>query len=168
MSLCNSSNFILTLNLSCYFSYRFGFRCFTDFVLLCLVVFLHFTSGFIAGEKHYIINTTSAQIKREGISNVTSGKIEDKTFHGPNNGIWNYSVAAFNFTSSEAKDIFHEKNKISIRGTNALSVIVQGNFTVGTDLDVSGKNVSFTSNDKQLFWLGGFIRMNKTCCTLGK
>lgn len=129
-------------------------------------MFLHFTSGFIAGEKHYIINTTSAQI--EGISNVRSGKIEDKTFHGPNNGIWNYSVAAFNFTSSEAKDIFHEKNKISIRGTNALSVIVQGNFTVGTDLDVSGKDVSFTSNDKQLFWLGGFIRMNKTCCTLGK
>ena len=168
MSLCNSSNFILTLNLSCYFSYRFGFRCFTDFVLLCLVVFLHFTSGFIAGEQLYIINTTSAQITIEAKSYVMHGKIESRTFHGPNKGIWNYSVAAFNFTSSEAKDIFHEKNKISIRGTNALSVIVQGNFTVGTDLDVSGKNVSFTSNDKQLFWLGGFIRMNKTCCTLGK
>ena len=33
---------------------------------------------------------------------------------------------------------------------------------------MSGQEVNFTSHDKPLFWLGGFVRVNKSCCTLGK
>ncbi|XP_022793690.1 uncharacterized protein LOC111332593 [Stylophora pistillata] len=133
-----------------------------------VLLLLNLGSGFIVGQQTYIINTTSAEMAMEGRSSVTTGTMKTRIFHGPNDGIWNYSVAEFNITNgSMANEIFHKKNKISILGTNALSVIVQGNFTVGTDLDVSGQEVNFTSNDKQLFWLGGFVRMNKTCCTLG-
>ena len=77
-------------------------------------------------------------------------------------------MAFFNLTYSVAIKVFSAGKTVSIRGKHALSVTVQGNFTIGTELDVSGQEVNFTSNDKPLFWLGGFVRVNKTCCTLGK
>ena len=115
------------------------------------------------------INTTAATItdNKDG-RQISTGKIENRTFHGPNNGTWRYFVAAFNLNESAAVDIFSFGKKVSIRGTHALSVTVQGNFTIGTDLDVSGQEVNFISRDKPLFWLGGFVRVNKSCCTLGK
>lgn len=118
---------------------------------------------------NYEIDTTQAKIVIEGRGmNVSQGKIENRTFHGPNNGTWSYSVAAFNLTSDTANEIFSKVNTIYIRGTHALSVTVQGNFTISTELDVSGQEVNFTSGDKPLFLLGGFVRVNKSCCTLGK
>lgn len=103
------------------------------------------------------------------MSSITQGNIKNRTFRGPNKATWNYSVAEFNLSANEANDIFNSQHNISIRGMHALSVTVQGNFTVGSELDVSGKDVdSFTSGDKPLFWLGGFVRLNKSCCTLGK
>ena len=77
-------------------------------------------------------------------------------------------MASFNLSSFKANDIFSSKHHISIRGAHALSVTVQGNFTIGTELDVSGHEVNFTSGDKPLFSLGGFVRVNKSCCTLGE
>lgn len=118
-----------------------------------------------------MIDTTTAEISWVDGSHQQSpfsGKIENRTFHGPNNGTWKYSVAAFNLSAAQANDIFSAKNHIYIRGTHALSVTVQGNFTVNTELDVSGQEVNFTSDDKPLFRLGGFVRVNKSCCTLGK
>lgn len=117
----------------------------------------------------YTIDTTVAEITVDTRGDLKyTGTIENRTFHGPNNGTWSYSVAAFNLTSNEANAIFLSINNISIHGTHALSVTVQGNFTIGTKLDVSGREVNFTLGDKPLFLLGGFVRVNKSCCTLGK
>lgn len=82
--------------------------------------------------------------------------------------MWNYSVATFNLQAGEAQRVFSSGNVVKIYGAHALSVSVNGNFTVATTLDVSGKEVNFTADGKRLFWLGGFVRVNKSCCTLGK
>lgn len=116
---------------------------------------------------HIFINTTEAKITN-GSEVIVYGTIEGKTFSGPNNGEWNYSVATFKLNSSQAQSIFSAENKVSICGTHALSVQVTGSFTVGTDLDVSGKEIDSFGNERQLFWLGGFVRLNKSCCTQGK
>ena len=117
---------------------------------------------------NFIIDTTAATIDEIGQGRISTGIIENRTFHGPNNGTWSYSVASFSLSYSVAKDVFSPGKTVSVRGAHALSVTVQGNFTIGTELDVSGQEVNFTSHDKPLFWLGGFVRVNKSCCTLGK
>lgn len=117
---------------------------------------------------NFIIDTTAATIHEIINGQINTGIVENRTFHGPNNGTWSYSVASFNLTDFVAVDIFSSASNVSIRGAHALSVTVQGNFTVGTELDVSGQEVNFTSRNKPLFWLGGFVRVNKSCCTLGK
>ena len=113
------------------------------------------------------INTTGAKISN-GHEVIVHGTIEGKKFNGPNKGEWDYSVATFKLNSSQAQSIFSAGNKVSIYGTHALSVQVTGDFTVGTDLDVSGKEINSSGTEKQLFWLGGFVRSNKSCCTQGK
>ncbi|XP_015750463.1 PREDICTED: uncharacterized protein LOC107330352 [Acropora digitifera] len=110
------------------------------------------------------IDTTGAKIFN-GSEVIVHGTIKGDTFHGPNNGEWNYSIATFKLNSSQAQSIFSARNKVSIYGTHALSVQVTGDFTVGTDLDVSGKEINSSGTEKQLFWLGGFVRLNKSCCT---
>lgn len=115
----------------------------------------------------YTIDTTQAQI-RENSALFKSGIIENRNFHGPNNGVWNYSVATFNLQAGEAQSVFSSGNVVKIYGAHALSVSVNGSFTVATTLDVSGKEVNFTADGKRLFWLGGFVRVNKSCCILGK
>lgn len=122
----------------------------------------------IAASNNFIINTTAATIIEINNRQISTGIIENRTFHGPNNGTWSYSVAAFNLTYFVAIDVFSSGKTVSIRGAHALSVTVQGNFTIGTELDVSGQEVNFTARDKPLFWLGGFVRVNNSCCTLGK
>lgn len=82
--------------------------------------------------------------------------------------MWNYSVATFSLQAGEAQSVFSSGNVVKIYGAHALSVSVNGSFTVATTLDVSGKEVNFTADGKRLFWLGGFVRVNKSCCTLGK
>ena len=77
-------------------------------------------------------------------------------------------MAAFTLDANLARDVFSSGNTVTIQGAHALSVSVRGNFTVGTELNVSGKEISFAPNEKPLFWLGGFVRVNKSCCTLGK
>ncbi len=127
------------------------------------------STGSVCNGVNYEIDTTRAKIvEKDRSMEVSQGKIENRTFHGPNNGTWSYSVAAFILTAEVADPIFSSMNQISIRGTHALSVTVQGNFTISTELDVSGREVNFTSGDKPLFLLGGFVRVNKSCCTLGK
>ena len=121
-----------------------------------------------SGGSNFIINTTAATIYEIVQSPISTGIIENKTFHGPNNGTWSYSVASFNLNYSVAFRVFSSGKTVSVRGAHALSVTVQGNFTIGTELDVSGQEVNFTSHEKPLFWLGGFVRVNKSCCTLGK
>ena len=121
-----------------------------------------------SGGSNFIINTTAATIYEIDRSPISTGIIENKTFHGPNNGTWSYSVASFNLNYSVAFGVFSSGKTVSVRGAHALSVTVQGNFTIGTELDVSGQEVNFTSHEKPLFWLGGFVRVNKSCCTLGK
>ena len=116
---------------------------------------------------NYTIDTTQAKITATGIAPV-EGNIENRTFSGPNNGTWNYSVATFNLSISQAQKIFSSGHTVYIDGAHALSVKVNGNFTIGTDLDVSGKAVSYAAADKPLFRLGGFVRVNRSCCTLGK
>ena len=118
---------------------------------------------------NFVIDTTAATIADEiGQSRISTGIIENRTFHGPNKGTWSYSVASFNLSYSVAIGVFSSGKTVSVRGAHALSVTVQGNFTISTELDVSGQEVNFTSYDKPLFWLGGFVRVNKSCCTLGK
>ena len=118
---------------------------------------------------NFVIDTTAATIADEiGQNRTSTGIIENRTFHGPNKGTWSYSVASFNLSYSVAIDVFSFGKTVSVRGAHALSVTVQGNFTISTELDVSGQEVNFTSHDKPLFWLGGFVRVNKSCCTLGK
>lgn len=136
-----------------------------SFVLFCCL-----SSGPVSSSgPSFVIDTTSATIVNETDESETStGIIESKTFHGPNNGNWSYSVASFNLTSSVASNVFSSASTVSILGKHALSVTVQGNFTIGTELDLSGQEVNFTSHDKPLFWLGGFVRVNKSCCMLGK
>jgi len=126
---------------------------------------MHFQS--VSAGRKIIIDTSQANITSYGPSAVIQGKIESRTFNGPNNGTWNYSVAAFNLTAEKAQRVFSEGNNITIQGVHALSVSVRGSFTVGTALDVSGKEVSYAADEKPLFWLGGFVRVNKSCCTLG-
>lgn len=123
---------------------------------------------YIAASDNFIINTTAATIIEINNGSISTGIIENRTFHGPNNGTWSYSVAAFNLTYSVAIDVFSSGKTVSIRGAHALSVTVQGNFTIGTELDVSGQEVNFTTRDEPLFWLGGFVRVNNSCCRLGK
>ena len=77
-------------------------------------------------------------------------------------------MAAFTLSTNQTQAIFSSDNTVFIEGAHALSVTVNGNFTIGTDLDVSGKAVSYAADDKPLFRLGGFVRVNKSCCTLGK
>ena len=78
-------------------------------------------------------------------------------------------MAAFALDADDALRLFAQRNnKINIFGTHAVSVNVTGNFTVATELDVSGKSVNVASNDKPLFVLGGFVRINHSCCSLGK
>ena len=129
--------------------------------------FVHVCLTVSAGRK-IIIDTSQANITSYGLSAVIQGKIESRTFNGPNNGTWNYSVAAFNLTAEKAQSVFSAGNNITIQGVHALSVSVRGSFTVGTALDVSGKEVSYAADEKPLFWLGGFVRFNKSCCTLGE
>lgn len=117
---------------------------------------------------NFIIDTTAATIQEIDQAPRSTGIIKSKTFHGPNNGTWNYSVASFNLNYSVAFNVFSSGKRVSVRGAHALSVTVQGNFTIGTELDVSGQEVNFTSHEKRLFWLGGFVRVNKSCCALGK
>lgn len=125
-----------------------------------------YSSGYAA---NYTIDTTDAKITASNVTlPETHGTIENRTFHGPNNGIWNYSVAAFLLDALNANPIFSSENTVSIRGAHSLSVKVIGNFTVGTNLDVSGQEVIYSADAKPLFRLGGFVRVNKSCCTLGK
>ena len=121
-----------------------------------------------SSSSNFVIDTTAATIHEIGQSRISTGIIENRTFHGPNKGTWSYSVASFNLSYSVAIDVFSPGKTVSVRGAHALSVTVQGNFTVSTELDVSGQEVNFASHDKPLFWLGGFVRVNKSCCTLGK
>ena len=116
---------------------------------------------------HIFINTTGAKIANWS-EVIVHGTIEGKTFSGPNKGEWSYSVATFKLNSSQAQSIFSAGNNVSIYGAHALSVKVTGDFTVGTDLDVSGKGINPSGTKRPLFWLGGFVRLNKSCCTQGK
>lgn len=116
---------------------------------------------------NYTIDTTKAKITAIAFVTV-EGNVENRTFSGPNNGTWNYSVATFTLNTSQAQAIFSSGHTVYIEGVHALSVTVNGNFTIGTDLDVSGKAVSYAAVDKPLFRLGGFVRVNRSCCTLGK
>lgn len=77
-------------------------------------------------------------------------------------------MATFDLQAGEAQHVFSSGNVVRIYGAHALSVSVNGSLTVATTLDVSGKEVNVTADEKPLFWLGGFVRVNKTCCTLGK
>ena len=120
------------------------------------------------GSNQFIIDTTAATIRDNDNNETSTGIIQNKTFHGPNNGTWSYSVASFNLTYIIAMKVFLSASKVSIHGAHALSVTVQGDFTIRTELDLSGQEFNFTSHDKPLFWLGGFVRVNKSCCTLGK
>ncbi|XP_067055563.1 uncharacterized protein [Acropora muricata] len=128
-----------------------------------LLLLFHLSSGYV---DDIFINTTGAKISN-GHEVIVHGTIEGKKFNGPNKGEWDYSVATFKLNSSQAQSIFSAGNKVSIYGTHALSVQVTGDFTVGTDLDVSGKEINSSGTEKQLFWLGGFVRSNKSCCTQG-
>ena len=77
-------------------------------------------------------------------------------------------MATFTLNTNQTQAIFSLGNTVYIKGAHALSVTVNGDFTIGTDLDVSGKAISYAADDKPLFRLGGFVRVNKSCCTLGK
>ena len=77
-------------------------------------------------------------------------------------------MAVFDLAADRAQRIFSSGNTVTILGAHALSVTVTGNFTIGSQLDVSGREVNYTADDKPLFWLGGFVRVYKSCCTLGR
>ncbi|XP_068722401.1 uncharacterized protein [Montipora capricornis] len=134
----------------------------TIFKITGFLFLLYLSSGYEAAT---VIDTSEAKITAAGIN--IPGTIESKSFNGPNNGTWNYSVATFTLNPGQAEDLFSAGKNVSIKGSHALSISVTGNFMVATNLDVSGKEITYAADEKPLFWLGGFLRVNKSCCTLG-
>ena len=123
-------------------------------------------SSFPVSGSTVIINTTDATITG-GLAVPVKGEVVNRTFSGPNNGIWNYSVAVLNVDTDEKKTLFNGSLPVKIVGSHSLYINVSGDLLLKADLDVSGREIDDEVRDK-LFWLGGFVRQNESCCVLGK
>ena len=125
------------------------------------------TSTSIPGHAYGVtINTSNATITNGGI--VVQGKVVNKTFSGPNHHSWNYSVAVFNLTDKE-KSLFNSSSRenVTIVGSHALRLSTAGDFIITSNLVLDGQKAD-TLAYGGLFWRGGFMRQNDSCCRLGR
>ena len=96
-----------------------------------------------------------------------NGTIETGSFTGPNKNSWNYSSAVFNVDDKLVNYLNNASTSITINGANGLKLNFSVDVTIATKLDVSGVHVDSSSYEDGIFRLGGFVRKNDSCCTLG-
>ena len=114
------------------------------------------------------INTSSVHPRISGGGLNITGNITNDSFNGPNKKSWNYSFAVFDAGDELANLLSQNNTQVTITGANGLKLKFNGDVTLRTILDVSGASVNGTPYEDGMFRLGGFVRRNGSCCTLGK